>query len=101
MSGAFVVRDDRELQFSPLWDGECLVFDRLSTDLFVLPEIGQTILDALHKGGPMDASMLVAELGIGESDSDAECEAAIQRMLLEFDSCGLIELLCVDCCGPD
>ena len=101
MAGAFIVREDRELRFSPAWEGECLVFDRLSTDLFVLPEIGQTILDTLRKGGPMDASMLVTELGIGETDSDTECEAAIHRILLEFDSCGLIELLCVDCCGPD
>ena len=101
MSSAFLAREDRELQFSPAWEGECLVFDRLTTDLFVLPEIGRSILDALRLCGPMDARMLVAELGIGASFPDTECEAAIDNMLLEFQTCGLVEPLCVDCCGPD
>ena len=101
MPGAYLAREDRQLQFSQSWDGECLVFDRLTTDLFVLPEIGRPILDALNTGGPMDARMLVAELGIGDGLQDAEYEAAVDRMLVEFQACGLIELLCVDCCGPD
>lgn len=101
MSDAFVARGDRELQYSPTWDGECLVFDRLTTDLFVLPEIGRAILESLNRGGAMDARMLVAELGIGDSNSDQDCHAGVDRMLLEFQACGLIEPLCVDCCGPE
>lgn len=101
MPGVFLSRGDRDLQFSPAWDGECLVFDRLTTDLFVVPEIGRPLLEALRQGGPMDAQMLCAELAIGDKTPDAEDEAAIDNLLLEFETCGLVETLCVDCCGPD
>ena len=101
MSDVFVVREDRDLLFSPAWDGECLVFDRLTTDLFVLPELSHLILEALRDQGPMDAGMLVVELDLTDANPDPECEAAVDRMLLEFQACGLVEPLCVDCCGPD
>lgn len=101
MGGAYVARDDRELRFSPTWEGQCLVFDRLTTDLFVVPEFGRPILEALQLCGPLDARMLLAELSGGDSTPDPEAEAAIDNLLLEFQACGLVEPLCVDCCGPD
>lgn len=101
MPGVFLAREDRELQFSPAWDGECLVFDRMTTDLFVVPEIGHSVLVALEQCGPLDARMLLAELSDGDVTPDPELEARIDKLLLEFQTCGLVEPLCVDCCGPD
>lgn len=101
MAAVFLARTDRSLLFSPDWDGGCLVFDRLTTDLFVVPEIGRPLLEALLQGGPMDARMLLAELSGGDATPDADSEAQIDRLLLELQASGLVEELCVDCCGPD
>lgn len=101
MAEVFLLRTDRELQFSPAWGGECLVFDRLTTDLFVVPEIGRPILEALQQCGALDARMLLAELSEGDTTPDPEAEANINNLLVEFQTCGLVEPLCVDCCGPD
>ncbi len=101
MADVFLTRGDRELQFSAVWDGECLVFDRLTTDLFVVPEIGRSMLVALQQCGPLDARMLLAELSGDDATPDPEAEATIDNLLVEFQTCGLVEPLCVDCCGPD
>ena len=101
MAGVFLARSDRELQFSPAWEGECLVFDRLSTDLFAVPEIARPMLEALQRCGPLDARLMLIELSGGDATPDAEAEANIDSLLLEFQACGLVEPLCVDCCGPD
>ncbi len=78
-----------------------MVFDRSTTDLFVVPEIGRPLLEALLQGGPMDARMLLVELSDGDTTPDPDSEAQIDRMLLELQASGLVEELCVDCCGPD
>lgn len=101
MTSAFAARDGCDLRFSPDWDGECLVFDRLTTDLFVVPELGRSLLESLQQGGPMDAQMLLDEMAGAVESVDAEGIVVIEGMLREFESCGLVEPFCVDCCGPD
>ena len=77
------------------------MFDRLTTDLFVVPEVGRSVLEALQHSGPLDARMLLVELSGGDATPDPEAEATIDNLLVEFQTCGLVEPLCVDCCGPD
>lgn len=101
MSSVFAARDDRDLRFTQEWDGQCLAFDRRTSDLFVVPEVGRRLLNALRQGGPMDARMLLDEMASGDPATDRDSVEVIERVLSEFESCGLIEPFCVDCCGPD
>ena len=101
----------QDLRFALESEGECLVFDRLTNDLFVVPQLGRAVLETLQRGGPMDARMLLDELAgrdsdvSADADADAEAEAErvakIEGVLREFESYGLIEPFRVDCCGPD
>ena len=104
-SSVYAVRNDQDLRFALESEGECLVFDRLTNDLFVVPQVGRALLETLRRGGPMDAHMLLGELAGAESDvnaiADAERVTEIEGVLREFESYGLIEPFSVDCCGPD
>lgn len=105
VSSVYATPHDQDLRFALESEGECLVFDRLTNDLFVVPQIGRSLLETLQRGGPMDARMLLDELAGRDSDvnahADAERVAQIEGLLREFESYGLIEPFRVDCCGPD
>ena len=107
VSSVYATPHDQDLRFALESEGECLVFDRLTNDLFVVPQIGRSLLETLQRGGPMDARMLLDELAGRDSDvnahadADAERVAQIEDLLREFESYGLIEPFRVDCCGPD
>jgi len=100
-SPVFALRADRSLRFSNDWDGECLAFDRLSSDLFVVPEVGRQVLERLAQVGPMDGKTLLSEIFGAEGSDDEGGAEAIESLLREFTTCALIEPFCADCCGSD
>lgn len=103
VSSVYATPHHQDLRFALESEGECLVFDRLTNDLFVVPHLGRAVLETLQRGGPMDARMLLDELAGRDSDADADAERVtqIEGVLREFESFGLIEPFRVDCCGPD
>lgn len=91
---------ERELRFSPVWDGEGLVYDARLGDVFVVPALGREVLCALQAQGPMDTEEL-ALLGQGNPDGDAAASAAsLQELLGSFEANRLIERFNAGCCGP-
>lgn len=101
MSNAYVLRQGRELRFSPRWDVESLVFDANTSDVFVLPELGRLILECLQEDGAMDAQALTNAVCNEPAVVGLENHEMVSEMLIQLANCQLVEPLCVDCCGSN
>ena len=101
MSEVYVAGADRELRFSPEWDGESLVFDTRTSDLFVLSTPSRLILEALLEDGALDVPSLMRIICDDPADGDTELEAKVDDLLVQLADCRLVEPLCVDCCGSE
>lgn len=101
MSNAYVLRQGRELRFSPRWDVESLVFDANTSDIFVLPALGRLILESLQEAGAMDVQSIANAIGNDPSVVDVESHEMVSEMLIQLANCQLVEPLCVDCCGSN